>query len=436
MLLKFQKNIAEHFPDCVTQKTLLAVSGGIDSMVLADLFLKSNLKFGIAHCNFNLRANDSDQDQIFVNQYCTARNIPFFTTRFDTKTFAKDSKLSTQVAARKLRYTYFYELLDKENFTHIATAHHIDDSIETFFINLARGTGIAGLTGIPLTNDKIIRPLFNFTKKEIENYAQEHQLTWREDASNATDAYVRNKIRHHLTPILQELNPSFSEAFQQTIKNLQQAQSLIDDASAMVYKQIVTDTTDYKKINIELLQKLPNYRAYLYQWLQPLGFTAWEDIYNLPTAETGKVVYAEHYQILKNRSELIVAPKKLPPMEQYEFKKDTLDVNFHIKLLFCKVATTFHCTNKTIFVDDEKLSETLVIRTWKAGDIFYPLGMNGSSKKVSKFFKDEKLSRIEKENTWLLCSGTEIVWIVGMRQDERFKVSNTTKTIVQIDLVE
>ena len=435
MLLKFQNNLLQNFPKINFQKTLLAVSGGIDSMVLADLFMKSNLNFAIVHCNFKLRNTESDADQNLVKKYALKNSATFFTTSFDTSAFAKDFKLSTQVAARKLRYDYFYEIIQKENFDFVATGHHLDDSIETFFINLSRGTGIDGLTGIPLQNDKIIRPLLHFSRNEIENYANENNLEWREDASNATDYYLRNKIRHHLTPILREINPSFSNSFQQTLENLQQAKSLIDDASRIVYKKVVDDESDYKKINIDQLKQLPNYKAYLYQWLQPLGFTAWEDIYDLTEAESGKLILSENYQLLKNRNYLIIAPKSNSINEKYEIEKGTSEVNFYIKLLFCKVSDTFYNTNKTIFVDDEKLTYPLLLRRWKTGDIFYPLGMNGKSKKVSKFFKDEKLSRIEKENTWLLCSGNEVVWITGLRADERFKISNTTKTILQIDLI-
>lgn len=435
MLSKFYTTLLENFPEIQTKKILLAVSGGIDSMVLADIFRVSNLDFAVAHCNFKLRDIESDLDQKFVEDYFTKHAVPFFTTSFDTKAFAKDFKFSTQIAARKLRYEYFYELIQSESFDFVATAHHLDDSIETFLINLSRGTGLDGLTGIPLENDKIIRPLLNFSRLEIENYANENKIEWREDASNATDYYIRNKIRHHLTPILREINPSFSKSFQQTLQNLQQAKSLMDDASRIVYKKVVVDELDYKKINILELKQLPNFKAYLFQWLQPLGFSAWEDIYNLAEAETGKQIFSDKYQILKNRGFLIVAKKSNKDAEQHLIEKGVSEVNFHIKLLFCKISKPFYSTNKTIFVDDEKLSYPLTLRRWKTGDIIYPLGMNGKSKKVSKLFKDEKLSSIEKENAWLLCSGKDIVWIVGIRADERFKISNTTNNILQIDLI-
>jgi tRNA(Ile)-lysidine synthase len=435
MLQEFQKNVSENFPNLASKKVLLAVSGGIDSMVLSELFRQSQMNFAIAHCNFNLRSTESDGDQKFIEDYCFKNKIEFFTTTFDTTTFATDFKLSTQVAARKLRYEYFYEILQKEHFDFIATAHHLDDSMETFFINLSRGTGIDGLTGIPLQNDKIIRPMLQFSRDDIENFALKNNIEWREDASNATDYYLRNKIRHHLTPIFRELNPSFTHSFQQTVKNLQQTKSLADDASQMIYRQVVEDEVNYKKIDIDKLKKLPNYQAYLYQWLQPFGFTAWDDIYSLMNAESGKRIFSKGYQLLKNRTFLLIAPKNYDVDQEFQIEKETLEVNFHIKLLFCKITDTFFSTNKTIFVDDEKLTYPLTLRRWKSGDYFYPFGMNGKSKKVSKFFKDEKLSVIEKENTWLLCSGNDIIWVIGFRVDERFKISKTTKTIIQIDLV-
>jgi tRNA(Ile)-lysidine synthase len=435
MLSKFQNNSLENFPTIDSKITLLAVSGGIDSMVLAALFQKSNFPFAVVHCNFNLRNEASNLDQKFVEEYCTEHQITFFTTNFDTKAFAKDFKLSTQVAARKLRYEYFYEIIKDKNYDFIATGHHLDDNIETFLINFSRGTGIDGLSGIPLQNDKVIRPLLDFTRNEITQYANENKILWREDASNASDNYLRNKIRHHLAPILHELNPSFAASFQNTLKNLKQAQSLVDDASKMVYKQVVEDELDYKKIDISKLKMLPNYRAYLYQWLQPLGFTAWEDIYALAEAESGKHILSKNYQLLKNRNHLIIAPKHLPSYQEFTIEKDISEVNFHIKLLFCKVSEPFYSTNKTIFVDDEKLKFPLTLRRWKSGDVFYPFGMDGKSKKVSTLFKDEKRSSIEKENAWILCSENKIVWVIGFRPDERFKITNTTKNILQIDLV-
>jgi tRNA(Ile)-lysidine synthase len=230
MLQNLQNHIQKNLSFLSGKKLLLAVSGGIDSIVLTDLLLQLDFKIGVAHCNFQLRAEESDQDFSFVKDFCKKNNIPFFGQHFDTKEYAERHKLSIQIAARKLRYDWFDELLKTEGFDYLLTAHHADDSVETFLINFTRGTGLDGLTGIPQRNDKIIRPLLLFSREAIENYAKENNIQWREDSSNASDKYVRNKIRHEIIPILKELNPSFLASFQNTIENLHQTQSLAMDA--------------------------------------------------------------------------------------------------------------------------------------------------------------------------------------------------------------
>lgn len=417
------------------KKLILATSGGIDSMVMVDLFLKQNFEIGIAHCNFQLRGIESFEDQKFIENFAEKNNIPVFITQFDTKAFAEDYKLSTQVAARELRYNWFYELLETENYDYILTAHHADDNLETFLINLTRGTGIEGLTGIPKQNDKIIRPLLAFSRNDIEAYANKNQVEWREDSSNISDHYLRNKIRHKLVPVLKELNPDFLTAFQKTQDYLSQTHSMAEDAAIMVYQQVAQEANDEIHFNLKKLKQLPNYEAYLYKWLNEFGFSAWKDIYALAEAETGKQVFAPEFRLVKNRNFLILSPLKMADeVSEFRIEENTKEVNFPIKLTFSTVDSVIEASNKTIFTDAEKLQFPLILRRWNEGDVFEPFGMNGQSKKVSKFFKDEKLSVVEKEKTWLLCSGNQIVWIVGQRADDRFKVSDSTKNILQIVL--
>jgi len=436
MISKFQKHLSQNLSFLANKKLLLATSGGIDSMVLLDLFKKSNFEIAIAHCNFQLRGKESDDDQHFIENYSKENAIPLFATQFDTRAFAEDFKLSIQVAARELRYKWFYELLESNNYDYVLTAHHADDNIETFLINLSRGSGLEGFTGIPIQNDKTIRPLLNFGREEILNYAKENDIVWREDSSNASDKYLRNKIRQEIVPVLKALNPNLLSSFQNTVENLQQSMSLVDDASRIVYRKVVLDEENQKKINLKELLQLPNYKAYLYQWLNPFGFKAWNDIYNLVESQSGKQIFSEGFKLLKDRDHLILSPQaEIDKEEEYLIEEEDKEVNFHIKLSFCKISSTSNGSNKTIFVDQNKLKYPLVLRRWKEGDVFYPLGMNGKSKKVSKFFKDEKFSLIEKENAWLLCSDDQIVWIVGIRQDERFKIEKTTKQILQIALL-
>ena len=436
MLQKFQNHINQNFPFLNEKKLLLATSGGLDSMVMVDLFKKIPFEFAIAHCNFQLRGIESFDDQNFVQDYAEANGISIFVTQFDTEAFAKDYRLSTQVAARELRYNWFYELLETENFDYILTAHHSDDNLETFLINLVRGTGLEGLTGIPSINEKTIRPLLIFSRQEIENYAKLNAISWREDSSNASDKYLRNKIRHHLVPALKELNPDFLSSFQKTQKYLQESKSMVEDAFIMVYQQVAKEHEEQIYFDLDQLLKLPNYKSYLYQWLNEFGFSAWKDIYDLVESQSGKQVFSNGFRLLKNRDFLILSPiNTIDDSTEYFIDKDEKEVKIPINLSFCNIDDISVTGNDTIFVDENKLEYPLVLRRWKTGDVFQPFGMEGKSKKVSKFFKDEKLSLIEKEKAWILFSGNQIVWIVGIRQDERFKIGNMTKNTLKIQLL-
>ena len=263
MFLKFQNHLSTQFPFLQKAKMLIAVSGGLDSMVLLDLISKTNIEFAVAHCNFQLRGDESDEDENFVKSYCNENSIQGFFQKFDTKQFAEDEKLSIQVAARKLRYEWFYELLKKENFDFVLTAHHLDDQLETFLIHFSRGTGLEGLTGIPSQNDKIIRPLLVFSREEIENFANENNISWREDSSNSSDKYLRNKIRHQIVPILKELHPTFLENFQKTQEFLNESQALIEDEVNLKYNDVVQEDENKKVISIGKLFELQNWKTYL-----------------------------------------------------------------------------------------------------------------------------------------------------------------------------
>ena len=435
MLQKFKNHLLHNFQFLKDKKLLLATSGGIDSMVMLHLFQQLESQIAIAHCNFQLRGIESFEDQKFIQDYADANAVPVYITQFDTTTFAEDYKLSTQVAARELRYNWFYELLETEEYDYILTAHHADDNLETFLINLSRGTGLDGLTGIPDQNENVVRPLLAFSQQEIEEYAKLNNIQWREDSSNASDKYVRNKIRHHLVPLLKELNPNFISSFQKTQNYLQEAKDMVDDAAIMVYQQVATQEDENISFDLIKLKKLPNYKSYLYQWLNEFGFTAWNDIYDLVESQSGKYVLSSEYRLLKDRETLILSPVDFSVEKQeYFIDANQTVVNVPLNITFSPVADRTIVSNKTIFVDSNKLQYPLLLRRWNEGDQFQPFGMDGKSKKISKFFKDEKLSLLEKENTWLLCSNNRIVWIVGHRQDERFKIENTTKNILKIQL--
>lgn len=434
MLQKFQKNIVQNFSFLKEKKLLLATSGGLDSMVMVDLFRRIDCEIAMAHCNFQLRGLESVEDQKFVQEYAQTNKIDLFEIQFETEIYAEKHQLSTQIAARELRYNWFREILESDKFDYILTAHHADDSLETFIINLSRATGIEGLTGIPAQNGKIIRPLLIFSREEIENFAKENQIKWREDSSNASDKYLRNKIRHHIVPLLKELNPDFLTSFQKTQNYLKESKSLADDALKLVFNEVAKPMNEAIHFDINQLKKRINYKAYLYHWLTEYGFTAWDDIYDLVDGQSGKQVFSKDFRLLKNRETLILMPKNhAEETEEFRIEKYQNKVNFPLNLSFSKVDDIGVGSNTSIFVDDDKLRFPLVLRKWKIGDTFQPFGMNGKTKKVSKLFKDEKKSLVEKENIWLLCSDNQIVWVIGLRQDERFKIENMTKNSLKIE---
>ena len=430
MLQKLQLHLDANFPFLQGKRLFLAVSGGVDSMVLLDLFHQLPYDIAVLHCNFSLRNEESDGDEAFVKRYCEAKSIPLYIQKFDTSKFAEENKLSIQVAARKLRYDWFYNQLDEKNFDYILTAHHLDDNLETFLINLTRGTGLDGLTGIPAQNDKIIRPLLPFSRVEIELYCSDTNLQWREDSSNASDKYFRNKIRHSVVPVLKELNSNLLSSFQNTIESLNQSQSLVEDAANLVYEKVVQETDNQLKIDIKELLNYSNYKAFLYQWLKEYGFADWDAIYDLVTAQSGKQVFSESYFLLKDREVLILAPREDKDLEQYEIG-DALETP--INFSFCIVSDISNPNSNCIFVDQDALQFPLTIRKWQEGDYFFPIGMQGK-KKLSKYYKDEKYSLIDKLNQWVLCSNNQIVWVVGKRQDDRFKITENTINKLQIKL--
>ena len=432
MLSKFQNQINENLPFLKGKKLLLAVSGGIDSMVLMRLCVEMKMDISVAHCNFTLRGDESDADEYFVVNKATEYKIPYFIQKFDTEILSKQKKQSIQVTARNLRYEWFNTLLINNDYDYILTAHHLDDSLETFLINFTRGSGLDGLTGIPQQNGSIVRPLLPFSRTEIEIFAKENNVEWREDSSNTSDNYLRNKLRHDVIPMLKKINPSLLHSFQNTISNLKQAQSLVDDASRIIYRKVVTDINFQKRINLTELIQLPNYHAYLYQWLEPLGFSDWDSINDLATAQSGKQIHSQNHTLLKDRNFLIVFPKQESEKTTlFLIEKEQKEVKFPLKIKFCNVDDISNQATNTIFVDEDKLQFPLVIRKWQEGDWFYPHGLNGK-KKLSKFFKDEKYSLLDKSEAWLLCSNNQIVWIIGDRQDDRFKVTETTTKILKI----
>ena len=435
MLQKITNHIRDHFPFLKGKKVLVAISGGLDSVVLAHLITELNFDISLAHCNFQLRGKESNLDEAFVLQISKEKTLPVFIKKFDTEIFAKKNKLSIQIAARQLRYKWFEELISEHHFDYVLTAHHADDNLETFLINLTRGSGLDGFTGIPAINRNIIRPLLTSSRDEILTFAKEKNIEWREDESNSSIKYVRNKIRHQVIPVLKEINPNLLETFSKTSKNLQESNQIIEDRVSEIISEVVSKENDITKFDIEKLKSLSNPKAYLYQILKTYNFTEWNDISNLLSAQSGKQIFSETHRLLKDRGFLLLS-KNTPKSNDKKFliKQYQTEVQEPIHIRIEKVNEISTVNNQIIYVDADLLKFPLTLRKWKNGDYFYPKGMEGK-KKISNYFKDKKLSLLEKENIWLLCSSeNDIVWIVNERNDRRFLATKSTNTILKISI--
>lgn len=416
-------------------KLLIAISGGIDSVVLTHLCHKLGLNISLAHCNFNLRGKESDADEGFVLELAENLELEVFVQRFDTELYAKDNKRSIQMAARELRYSWFSELAEQLKFDFILTAHHADDNLETFLINFTRGTGLEGLTGIPEVNDKFIRPLLPFSSESILNYAQAHQIKWRDDSSNKSVKYLRNKLRHEVVPILKEINPGLLQSFQTTLNNLNESSEIVEESIDVFLKKAIESIGDKEvRFKISEFKKLNNPKPYLFESLKEFGFNEWNDVVGLLDAETGKQVFSPTHRLIKNREYLLLSEINLEESISISISDNVSQVETPFGILFFDEADAiFGERTNIIFADKDALNFPLTIRQYKAGDVFHPLGMTGK-KKVSKYFKDEKLSLLDKENTWLLCSGDDIVWVINRRADNRFRITESTKRILKIEL--
>ena len=445
MLNAFRNHIKEQCPYLKNSRLVIAISGGIDSVVLAHLCHKLNFNFALAHCNFNLRGKESDADEAFVLELGEQLDVEVFIQNFDTEAYAEENKCSIQMAARELRYDWFSELAKQLNFDYILTAHHADDNLETFLINFTRGTGLNGLKGIPELNDNIARPLLPFSRAIIEAYVKAEHIKWREDLSNASRKYLRNKLRHDVVPILKEINPQLLDSFQNTLAYLNDTADIVEESLNAVAKRAIIDVDEnHITFKISEFKKVNNPKAYLFEMFKDYGFSEWSDVVNLLDAETGKYVTSSTHKLTKHREFLIltnchselnsesISKNKPVTLSAVEVQKG--QVQTPIGILFFDEADSLKDNNQSaIYVDAEKLKYPLELRHWQTGDVFYPIGMKGK-KKVSKYLKDEKLTPIEKDDTWILTSENKIVWVVGRRADDRFKVTDQTNQIFKIEL--
>jgi tRNA(Ile)-lysidine synthase len=416
---------------------LLAVSGGIDSMVMAHLFANSGYRCAIAHCNFSLRGEESDSDEDLVRHFAGAYGIPFYTVRFDTDKYAAENKISMQLAARELRYSWFEELRKKHGFSKIAVAHNSDDSLETFFINLSRGAGLNGLTGIPENTDTVIRPLISFSRKEIEEYAAANNVQFREDSSNLSDKYLRNKLRHRVLPVLDSINPSFRGKAAKSIGYLNKANKFIETETEIFLER--NSFTKAKDVYIPLdgIRKFHSKEILMFYILKPYGFRG-DTVANIcnciDNAVCGKQFFSDTRCLLIDRTHVIISPAAefisshtvdigaCIRTNDFELRCETVEKDSGFRLLRNKNTGEF---------DLSKLNFPMTLRPCREGDRFMPLGMKGQ-KKLSDFFTDIKLPVTEKKRQLVLVSGEHIVWVVGLRPDERFKVTESTGKVLRV----
>lgn len=443
-----QVNIQEQFLQYIVthnllqkqDRILLAVSGGADSMVLCDLFLKAAIPCGIAHSNFQLRAKEADRDEAFVNAYAEEQKIPFHNIRFSTRQYAEENHLSIEEAARNLRYEWFEKIRKKYAYQFIATAHHRNDNAETLLLNIFRGTGIRGLHGIQPKRDKVIRPLLFLSKADILEYARRQGIRFTTDATNTSTTYTRNFIRHEIVPVIENKFPGIVARLNDNIHRFAEAEQLYDQAISFHRSKLIEKRDDELFIPILKLLKSTPLNTITYEIFKPFNFTYDQclQIIQLADKTSGKVVYSPTHQLLRDRKWFIISPLQdkdnkhiVIPNEEYVVKAKDLHLTLSVKKA---EGLTLTAESNTALLDAGKIQFPLLLRTWEQGDYFYPLGMR-KKKKLSRFFIDQKLSLNDKKKVWVLLSGQRIIWVVGMRIDDRFKITPGTKQVLQIKLI-
>lgn len=440
MLKSFQQYINNNTLFTPKDKILLAVSGGVDSVILCVLMQQAGYKFGIAHCNFQLRGGDSDGDADFVRQVADFFEVPYYEKKFETEKLSIKRKASIQITARNLRYEWFEELKEQENYDCIATAHHLNDSIETVIFNLARGTGIRGMHGILPKKSQLVRPLLFATKEQIVQYAEELELTWREDASNASDKYMRNYVRHHLIPHFEHLNSRFVESAATTISRLYDAEKLADYALTEMKKQAYATKGKQVFIDFQKLLDFPASHTVLFEFIKDFGFNGAQikQIFKSDFSQSGRLFFSDTHQMLFGRTHLIIKPLPTGESELISISEGEKEVKSENGTLIISEPiappTNFPRNPNATYLASEKLIFPLKLRRWQQGDTFQPFGMKGRSRKLSDFMTDRKLSRFEKEEVPILENGNgDICWVVGLRADERFRLTKETKSCLRIE---
>ena len=440
MLDQFQAYINRYHLIAESDRLILALSGGMDSMVLADLLLKMKVDFVVAHCNFHLRGEESDGDEQFVRKFAEKYGIQCFVKHFDTEQYAAEQSVSIEMAARDLRYAWFEELRQQLGYDKIAVAHHADDQAETFFMNLLRGAGLRGLKGMQPQNGVIIRPLLWASREQIHQYALENNITWREDHTNAETIYLRNKIRNQLLPVFDELHPEARQGLYKSLEHLASENELYRELLQEKLNQIVERNGEIQSIPHSAFFIQHSAFQLLFEWLRQYGFNTDQCHFIYDTMQTGigNKYYSPTHQLVIGRNELQLSEIKPGEDEviQIEIGEEEINSPIHLRFTQFEKAADF-VINKSPNVaqlDTDKIQFPLTLRHWRHGDRFRPLGMKGS-KLLSDFFVDQKFAEAQKENVFLLLSAdNQILWVVGYRIDDRFKIEERTRTVLECKL--
>lgn len=439
MIEQFVAYLEEHELAGFGDRVLLAVSGGIDSVVMAHLFAETDFNCAIAHCNFQLRGEESEADESFVKTLAAQLEMPVYVERFDVEGEMKAKGISLQMAARDLRYEWFSSLARDHGYNVVATAHNLNDSIETFFLNLARGTGIRGLTGIPRQNDNVIRPLLFASRKDIESFASSENVTFREDRSNRETKYQRNKIRHDVIPSMENINPAFTDTMASNMERLLELKAMHEEHVDKVREELFQRSSGEIRVDTDQLIKLSPAGTWLYELFAPFGFTRPQclDLESFLHAETGKRFISPTHQLFKDRDQLLLTESRFDSFERYYLdspeKHSHLPFSMDVEVIDREKLENIPREKNIACLDYDEISFPLTIRHWKHGDYFFPLGMN-QIKKLSDFFVDEKVPVPQKERMWILASGKKIVWIMGQRIDNRFKIKDTSSKVLLLRL--
>lgn len=433
MVEQFRQHIEQLVPFAQEKKYLLTVSGGADSSVMTWLFHHCGFDFAIAHCNFHLRGEESDKDMLLVREMAKNYGVRYFEQEFDTLDYQKQHGLSLEMAARELRYHWFAQIFT--DFDFVVTAHNANDNAETFLLNMTRGTGLRGLTAIPEKTTTLLRPLLRFSSAQIRRFAAEKGIAYRNDTSNESEAFQRNKIRLSVMPKLEELNPELISVFSRNIDLLKRQYRFYQGKMEEIKSMLVAEEGDVLHVSIDKLSKCEDPSLVLFEILKDYGFNASEVEQILDSLEksSGKCFYSSRYQVVKDRKYLIVSP--IETAQQVEKKIDKIEdlvaLGFTVEKFPISVAPVFTSDSDILYVDAKKLVFPLILRHWQEGDRFCPFGMQGS-KKLSDFFIDQKINLLEKKNVQVLCSADKIVWLVGLRSDDRFKIDHQTENYYKI----